>query len=410
MNWRSTKMPNGYDVPAVALAIVAPCTGLTNALARLASDRRSPAAVAAPTWRATTRCGPDLAPRRRSLWAPADAASRRRVVSRSGGWRVAAPDRRTRSRPDAGAQRSDTVMSRLTSSSCSRRIMPSTMQHVADHRADVARRRSGIVAAFAQPSRSPRCGIRLRGRCGWRDEAARRRRRRPRPGPGPRRRAARTTIGDVGELRWASTRSSNSSSTSPSALVSCSGRGGSCSARGPTSSDPWTDLDPPVGCVTEERHRSDSRRGAGAAGDGRVGCCAHGMQVRAGCLRSANPTGHPPTDRVIAPGEVPRVVGVQTLDALTRPADAAPRHRTTVIGGNAGVAFGGVAAVRGGDLAGLEFSSRPRRRRRRPRDGSPRGPPPARPANNASASACRRRAAARCGSRPDRPVRRGRPP
>ena len=44
-------------------------------------------------------------------------------------------------------------------------------------------------------------------------------------------------------------------------------------------------------------------------------------------MHRLDPLGHPRADRVVAAGEVVRVVRVQALDADARPADAAPRGR-----------------------------------------------------------------------------------
>ncbi len=110
------------------------------------------------------------------------------------------------------------------------------------------------------------------------------------------------------------------------------------------------------------------------------------------------PSGHPAADRVVAAGEVPRVVGVEALDSA---------------GGPAHPAAGGVRDARRARRARVPRRSdgaRPRgpADRPRPRHGAPRRPPPAgrprprrfgRPASSASAWDSRRRAGGRCGSR-----------
>jgi hypothetical protein len=60
------------------------------------------------------------------------------------------------------------------------------------------------------------------------------------------------------------------------------------------------------------------------------------------------PTGSSP------PGEVPCPVGVQALDARPGAADAAARARAGVVGGDLGVALGGVARVRRSELVGVD--------------------------------------------------------
>ena len=109
--------------------------------------------------------------------------------------------------------------------------------------------------------------------------------------------------------------------------------------------------------------------------------------------------GDPATDGVVDPGEEGCVVSVEALDALARAADASRWSRTLVTDGDGRVALLGVRGV------GVPRAPRGRRRallparHRPPRAGSPPLTRPFRRARSASASACRRRGAARFGSR-----------
>ncbi len=63
----------------------------------------------------------------------------------------------------------------------------------------------------------------------------------------------------------------------------------------------------------------------------------------------AESCGNPPTDRVVAAGQVPGVVSVEAFDAAPRSADTATRTGTRVGGGYCSIALGGVAVVRVGN-------------------------------------------------------------
>ena len=78
--------------------------------------------------------------------------------------------------------------------------------------------------------------------------------------------------------------------------------------------------------------------------------------------------GDPPPDRIVTAGEVPGVVGVQALDALPRAADAAGRP-VFGVGGNVGVALGGVAGMGRRPVRRRRQPPRRHRRRRRPPAG-----------------------------------------
>jgi hypothetical protein len=63
----------------------------------------------------------------------------------------------------------------------------------------------------------------------------------------------------------------------------------------------------------------------------------------------------PPTDGVVAAGQVPRPVCVQALDAGAGAADAAARSRSVVIVGELRIAFGRIAVVGGGEFVGIDL-------------------------------------------------------
>ena len=67
----------------------------------------------------------------------------------------------------------------------------------------------------------------------------------------------------------------------------------------------------------------------------------------------------PASDRVVAPGQVPGVVGVQALDAGPGPPDAAGRARARVAGRQRRVALGRVAAVGRGEGVGVDLALGP---------------------------------------------------
>ena len=140
----------------------------------------------------------------------------------------------------------------------------------------------------------------------------------------------------------------------------------------------------PVVAAYEQPGRVRAQVDGGAAG--------HGPSW-VGWSRTADPA----PDRVVAAGQVPGVVGVEALDALSGPAHAAARRRTGVL-------------WRAARRRAPPRSGRARRRLRRPapraRPGARRPLPraarpprsvPGSPASSGSASACRRRGAARCG-------------
>ena len=196
----------------------------------------------------------------------------------------------------------------------------------------------------------------------WRGATARRRgrgrrgRRRP---PG--------TLADARRRRGPSTR--------PMALVSCAGVGGSGSASSSASS-----VAGPTGMRRSRPAWLSTRR--------------RRPDVDVEALGEA--CGDPAADRVVAAGEEPGVVGVQALDALAGAADAAGRRRVRRprrARRRARRRSGGGRRRAPPDRP----RPRPAARRRRPPAGSPRAPRSGRPASSASASACRRRAAGRCG-------------
>jgi hypothetical protein len=67
-----------------------------------------------------------------------------------------------------------------------------------------------------------------------------------------------------------------------------------------------------------------------------------------------DPTAH----RVIASSEVPGVMRVETLHALTSTADTASGARSCVVGGKRSIAFGRVAGVGGDELVSIDFGFR----------------------------------------------------
>ena len=119
---------------------------------------------------------------------------------------------------------------------------------------------------------------------------------------------------------------------------------------------------------------------------------------------------HPAPDGIVGAGEVVGVVGVQALHPHRGTAHAARRPGTLVRATEGGVALGGVGRVGGGELGGVDRVPRRRALRPHPPAGRRRPTAPGRRASTASASACRRAAAARCGSRPVHPRRCARRP
>ena len=187
-----------------------------------------------------------------------------------------------------------------------------------------------------------------------------------------------------------------------------SGRGGRCA------STPW----PEPGDAHQPLERGSRRRRAGSATSSRVEFVPKSIG-RDGSRRSAHRPGSAarsarrPSGR---PGRRRRRGTRRSGRAGTsRPAGCRRRRRTAA--GPRGrramarVALGGVAGVGGGERVGVD--ARPRPARTPPvgleaADG--RAQLAGRPASSGSASACRRRAAARCGSRPGRRRRRARRP
>ena len=146
--------------------------------------------------------------------------------------------------------------------------------------------------------------------------------------------------------------------------------------------------------------------GTGAGAAGRPGGRAAGPRsspgrwrpLRSRALRRPLELGrHPSPDRVVAAGQVPGVVGMEALDALSCPAHTAARRRAGVSGRQRGVTLRRVAEVRVGERAGRHLALGPAHATGGLEPADRRVQRGARPASSGSASACRRRAAARCG-------------